>query len=71
MNPDRLSYPESPTEDQIDILHSVRVPDPYRWLEEIDSERTKEWIEAQNKVASRYLAAIPTREAIRARLQEL
>lgn len=71
VHPDRLSYPESPTEDQIDILHSVRVPDPYRWLEEIDSERTKEWIEAQNKVASRYLAAIPTREAIRARLQEL
>lgn len=70
-HPNRPIYPESPAEDRVDVLHGVRVPDPYRWLEEIDSARTKDWIEAQNDVTSRYLAAIPARQAIQARLQKL
>ena len=70
-NTDVLVYPNSPTEEHIDVLHGVRVPDPYRWLEEIDSTQTKEWIEAQNKVSSHYLAAIPACQVIHKRLQDL
>jgi prolyl oligopeptidase len=70
-HPDRPVYPESPAGDHVDVLHGVRVPDPYRWLEEIDSERTRNWIEAQNKVTSCYLDAIPARRTIRQRMKEL
>jgi len=70
-HPDRPVYPESPAGDHVDVLHGVRVPDPYRWLEEIDSERTRNWIEAQSKVTSCYLDAIPARRTIRQRMKEL
>jgi len=57
--------------DHVDVLHGICVPDPYRWLEEVDSEQTKGWIEAQNKVTSRYLDAIPARQAIYERMMKL
>jgi prolyl oligopeptidase len=59
--------------DRVDEYHGVRVPDPYRWLE--DDVRTsadvKAWVEAQNKVTFGYLESIPQREQIRKRLTEL
>jgi prolyl oligopeptidase len=66
-----LKYPESPRTDKVDIIHGVRVPDPYRWLEDIDSQQTQDWIEAENKVAFGYLEQIPAREKIRQRIAEL
>jgi prolyl oligopeptidase len=49
------------------------VADPYRWLEEDvrQSEEVAAWVEAQNAVTSRYLAAISGRERIEARLRAL
>ncbi|HEX6862151.1 MAG TPA: prolyl oligopeptidase family serine peptidase, partial [Thermoanaerobaculia bacterium] len=67
----RIVYPASPKVDQVDDYHGVQVPDPYRWLEDPDSAETRAWVEAQNKVTSAYLEAIPEREAIRNRLTEL
>ncbi len=66
-----IQYPLSKTVEQTDNYHGIAVSDPYRWLEDIDSADTREWIEAQNKVASEYLDAIPGRQAISARLTEL
>ncbi|NIM49798.1 MAG: prolyl oligopeptidase family serine peptidase [Gemmatimonadales bacterium] len=54
-----------------DDYHGTKVPDPYRWLEDVDADDTREWIEAQNCVTFAYLNALPQREAIRARLTEL
>jgi prolyl oligopeptidase len=59
--------------DLVETLHGVRVSDPYRWLED-DVRRSKEvadWVAAENKITSSYLAAIPERERIRRRLTEL
>jgi prolyl oligopeptidase len=55
----------------IEILHGVPIPDPYRWLEDQESPRTREWIEAQTQYARAYLDAIPGRERIRERIREL
>ncbi len=66
-----MSYPESKLGDVIDTYHGTQVPDPYRWLEDPDSEETKSWVKAQNKVTSSYLEAIPQRESINERITEL
>lgn len=65
------AYPKSPRTDVVDLFHDVSVPDPYRWLEDIDSQQTKAWIAAQNRITFDYLAQIPARDAVQRRLTEL
>jgi prolyl oligopeptidase len=67
----KFNYPQSKTVDQTDDYHGVKVSDPYRWLENSDSEETRTWVEAQNKVTNAYLNQIPERAKIKARLTEL
>jgi len=66
-----LSYPQTRTVEQKDDYHGVAVADPYRWLEDANSEETHAWVEAQNKLTQSYLAQIPRREAIKQRLTQL
>ncbi|MEH1837875.1 MAG: prolyl oligopeptidase family serine peptidase [Nostoc sp.] len=66
-----LTYPSSYKSNQVDDYHGTLVADPYRWLEDPDSEETKAWIEAQNQVTFGYLKEIPTREKIKQRLTKL
>ena len=69
-------YPQSPRGDHVDVYQNaagqeVRVPDPYRWLEDPDSPETRRWVEAQNAVTEDFLAALPARAAYRERLTAL
>ncbi|TQN32390.1 prolyl oligopeptidase [Haloactinospora alba] len=41
-------YPEAERSTTEEFLHGRRIPDPYRWLEEPDTARTKEWSAAQD-----------------------
>lgn len=66
-----LNYPNSPRTEHQDIYHGTSVPDPYRWLEEIDSPETRRWIEEQNQLTESYLCSLPGREKFHARLTEL
>ncbi len=66
-----LRYPDTRRSDQVDVYHGVQVPDPYRWLEDTDSEETKAWVEAQNKVTFSYLEKVPQRASLRERLTKL
>ncbi len=66
-----LVYPPAPSTGIVDELHGVRVPDPYRPLEDLDAEETRRWIEAENALTEGYLGALPVRERIRERLTEL
>src|SRR5207302_969554 len=69
----RISYPPAQRGNQVDDYHGVKVPDPYRWLEE-DVRKSRDvaaWVTAENDVTFAYLKAIPQREAIRKRLTEL
>jgi prolyl oligopeptidase len=63
--------PYSAVEPVTEILHGVSITDPYRWLEDQESPRTREWLAAQTRYARAYLDAIPRRELIRERIREL
>jgi len=64
-------YPSSRKADQVDDYHGTKVADPYRWLENPDSEETKAWVEEQNQITFSYLGEIPVREQIKQRLTQL
>lgn len=66
-----IKYPVTKKVEQTDDYFGVKIQDPYRWLEDINSADTKAWVEAQNKVTFDYLATIPQREKIKTRLTEL
>jgi prolyl oligopeptidase len=65
------SYPAARKGDQVDDYHGVKVADPYRWLEDLDSEETRAWVEAENKLTFSFLEGIPARSAIKERLTKL
>jgi prolyl oligopeptidase len=44
----KLRYPPTRTVDHVDDYHGMPVPDPYRWLEDLNAPETQTWIEAQN-----------------------
>ena len=68
-----MTYSPTKKIDHVDELHGVKVPDPYRWLEDDvrESKDVAEWVAAKNKETFAYLASIPQREAIKTRLTEL
>jgi prolyl oligopeptidase len=65
------TYPTTRKADVVDHLHGTPVADPYRWLEDDNSEETKQWVAAQNQVTAGFLATIPQRGEIRSRLEKL
>ncbi len=66
-----ITYPPARKSDQTDDYHGVKVADPYRWLEDLDSAETGAWVEAQNKLTFGFLSEIPSRQKIKARLTKL
>ncbi len=68
---DKIEYPETRMGDVVDEYFGVKVPDPYRWLEDENSKETKAWVKAQNEVTFDYLENIPFRNKINERLTEL
>ncbi len=66
-----MEYPTSPTVAHVDLLHGIEVPDPYRWLEDIDQDAVQQWIIQQSRFTEDYLAKLPGRARIKERLSEL
>jgi len=60
----------APVEPVTDVLHGVSVTDHYRWLEDQDSPRTRQWIAEQTQYARGYLDHLPGRQKIRERIRE-
>jgi prolyl oligopeptidase len=63
--------PPTPVEPVTEILHGVPVTDPYRWLEDQNSRRTRKWLAEQSEHTRAYLDSIPGRNRIRKRVEEL
>lgn len=66
-----IQYPHTPVSEYADTFFGKSVPDPYHWLEDDLNPKTREWINAQNNLSSRYLDAIPYRNQIRQNLENI
>src|SRR5204862_5996165 len=64
-------YPSARKSDTRDNYFGTSVTDPYRWMEDLNSPELKQWIDAQNVVTTKYLDALPVRDALKARITEL
>ena len=66
-----MKYPSARKSDQVDDYHGVKVADPYRWLENLDSPETTAWVETENNLTFGFLKEIPARNIIKERLTKL
>lgn len=66
-----MKYPVTKKAETTDNYFGTQVADPYRWLEDDNSEETKAWVIEQNNVTNNYLDQIPFRESVRQRLETL
>ncbi|MGI9091466.1 MAG: prolyl oligopeptidase family serine peptidase [Gemmatimonadaceae bacterium] len=64
-------YPISERGKTADVYFGATVPDPYRWMEDLNSTRTHAWVASQNAYTNSYLAQFPLRDTLRARLTQL
>ncbi|MBD2440656.1 prolyl oligopeptidase family protein [Nostoc sp. FACHB-110] len=67
----KFNYPDARKSEQVDNYHGTVVADPYRWLENSDSDETKAWIEAENKITFDFLKKIKARDKIKKRLTKI
>jgi prolyl oligopeptidase len=65
------SYPAAPRQPITDVIHGEPVEDPYRWLEDPDSQQTRDWLRAEDEIYASYVAGLTGREKLAARLTEL
>ena len=66
-----MTYPATTKGDVVDDYFGTKLPDPYRWMEDLDSKDTADWVAAQNEVSFDYLAKLPMRERFKQRITEL
>ena len=69
--PPRLTYPQARRSDYTDTYFGESVPDPYRWLEDPESEETRAYVEAQNALTCSVLDPLPLRAELQERLTAL
>ncbi len=70
-NASPLDYPLARRDEVMDDYHGVKVADPYRWMEQLDSTETRTWVAAEARLTDSYLGRIPVRQALKQRLTEL
>ncbi len=58
-------YPFSKTTDVSDNYHGQEIADPYRWLEDLNSKETKDWIKKQNQFSQSYLNNVNQKQSIK------
>ena len=66
-----VAPPPTQVEPVTESLNGVQITDPYRWLEDQNSPRTRAWLEEQTRYTRAYLGAIAGREQIKERVREL
>ncbi|MFC2086593.1 prolyl oligopeptidase family protein [Bacteroidota bacterium] len=65
------NYPYTKKVNQVDNYFGTEISDPYRWLEDENSDEVNEWITRQNDFTFNYLSQIPFREQLKNELTDL
>lgn len=65
------STPPAPRTDTVEVMHGTPVPDPYRYLEDVDDARTVEWSAAQQALMDAERATWTSRDRFAERIEEL
>jgi prolyl oligopeptidase len=65
------AYPPARRQDLAEQIGGRIVSDPYRWLEDPDSEETQSWLAAQDMLLAEYMAELPDRAGLATRITEL
>ncbi len=65
-----IDYPPARMGDVVDDYYGTKVADPYRWMEDPESDETINWFNAQNEVTADFVAT-PIREKIKERYTSL
>jgi len=65
------AYPPARRQDLHEQIGGRIVSDPYRWLEDADSEESQSWLTAQDVLLAEYMAELPDREGLATRITEL
>ena len=68
---DPSEYPDVRRDGTVDVLHGESIPDPYRWLEDPDSEETRAFVTAQNKLTQSVLDRCDGRGAFKERMTKM
>ncbi|MDD3050019.1 MAG: prolyl oligopeptidase family serine peptidase [Candidatus Cloacimonetes bacterium] len=66
-----MNYPKTKRTEIIDILHGVKIADPYRWLEETELAEVKDWDRLQNKLSDEYISKIPQNKWLFEKLEKM
>lgn len=63
--------PVAPVKPVVDEYHGINVSDPYRYMEKLDDSAVQSWFKQQDDYTRSVLAAIPGRDRLLTRIQEL
>lgn len=66
-----MTYPNTRIDPVTDDYHGRKVVDNFRWLEDVESDETAQWVQAENNVTRAYLDGLASREPMRERLERL
>ncbi|XP_014251947.1 prolyl endopeptidase isoform X2 [Cimex lectularius] len=68
----KFNYPVPRRDESVkEVHHGVEVTDPYRWLEDPDSEETKKFVDEQNKISIPYTHDCSCRDKVNTKLTEM
>ena len=71
LSAEKLTYPDSHPKPLSEKIHGIDVSDDYRWLEDLNSKQTAEWVKAQNTVTEGYLNKISGRDQLEKHLTDI
>jgi prolyl oligopeptidase len=67
----KRSYDQTFKCDQVDTFHGIEIPNPYAWLEDPNSEQTKEWVSKQAALTTDYLSTIDIKDKVLNKMKQL
>ena len=67
----KIIYPETDIIPVTESYYGEDILDNYRWLEDDMSEKTKDWVERQNKTTFTYLSRIKFREDLKEKFEKI